>query len=173
MTIILETERLYLRQFTEADAPLIRHLNSQPGVLQYIPETIPASDEEAEEVIRAIILPQYKNNLGRWAAHLKTSNEFIGWCGLKMLKTASGGYCIDLGYRFLPSAWGKGYATEAAKATLQYGHKELKLDKIIAHAHIDNIASQKVLEKTGMQFVDEGIDDGIPVKGYVSFSNKF
>lgn len=166
MKIILETERLYLRQFTEADAGLIRNLNSQPGVLQYIPEPIPATDEEAKEVIINIILPQYKNNLGRWATHLKESDKFIGWCGLKMVKGE-----IDLGYRFLPAVWGKGYATEAAQATLKYGHQQLQLPKIIAHAHIDNIASQKVLEKIGMQLVGEGIDDGVPVKGYVSFSN--
>lgn len=166
MKIILETERLYLRHFTEADAPLIRHLNSQPGVLQYIPEPVPASDDEAKEIIISIILPQYNNNIGRWATHLKMNDEFIGWCGLKSVKGE-----IDLGYRFLPSAWGKGYATEAAKATLQYGHQPLQLEKVIAHAHIENIASQKVLEKIGMQFSGEGFDEGIPVKGYVSFSN--
>lgn len=166
MKIILETQRLYLRQFTEADAPLIKQLNSQPGVLQYIPEPALASIEEAKEVVANIILPQYKNNLGRWAAHLKSNGEFIGWCGLKL---ADGE--IDLGYRFLPSAWGKGYATEAAKATLEFGHSILQLKKIIAHAHIGNTASQKVLEKIGMHFVGEGIDEGVPVKGYVSFSN--
>ena len=168
MNIILETSRLYLRQFIEADAALLRQLNSQPGVLQYIPETIPASDEEAKEILINIILPQYKNNLGRWATHIKENNEFIGWCGLKWLKENDE---IDLGYRFMPSAWGKGYATEAAKATLEYGHQNLQLKTIIAHAHIDNIASQKVLEKIGMQYVGEGIDEGLPVKGYVSFSN--
>ena len=153
MNIILETSRLYLRQFIEADAALLRQLNSQPGVLQYIPEPIPASDEEAKEILINIILPQYKNNPGRWATHIIENNE------------------IDLGYRFMPSAWGKGYATELAKATLEYGHQNLQLKKIIAHAHIDNIASQKVLEKIGMQYVGEGIDRGLPVKGYVSFSS--
>lgn len=166
MNIILQTERLYLRQFTEADAGLLRHLNSQPGVLQYIPEPVPASDEEAKDIITNIILPQYKNNLGRWAAHIKESHAFVGWCGLKMV-----GGEIDLGYRFLPSAWGKGYATEAARATLQYGHQQLQLQKIVAHAHIGNIASQNVLQKIGMQYVGEGVDGGVPVKGYVSFSH--
>ena len=113
MNIILETSRLYLRQFIEADAALLRQLNSQPGVLQYIPEPIPASDEEAKEILINIILPQYKNNPGRWATHIKENNE------------------IDLGYRFMPSAWGKGYATELAKATLEYGHQNLQLKKIL------------------------------------------
>lgn len=167
MQIILETKRVYLRQFTEADAPLIYHLNTQPGVLKYVPEPILTSVDHAREVIINIILPQYKNRLGRWAVHVKENNEFIGWCGLKLVEGE-----IDLGYRFLPAVWGKGYATEAAKATLEYGHTVLQIKKIIAHAHVDNIASQKVLEKTGMQFVGEGMDEGVPVKGYVSFSNK-
>ena len=165
MHLIFQTHRLYLRRFTEADTLLIRELNSQPGVLQYIPEPIPASDEEAKEIIINIILPQYKNNLGRWAVYLKANNEFIGWCGLKMVNDE-----IDLGYRFMPTAWGKGYATETAKATLEYGHNHLQLEKIIAHAHIDNIASQKVLEKIGMQYAGEGVDGGLPVKGYFSVS---
>lgn len=166
MKIILQTERLYLRQFTAADAPLLYHLNTQPGVLKYIPEPILRNEEDAKAVIIDIILPQYKNNLGRWAAHLKSNDAFIGWCGLKMVDGE-----IDLGYRLLPSEWGKGYATEVAKAALQYGHQQLQLEKIIAHAHTGNIASQNVLQKIGMQFVGEGIEDGVPVKGYVSFSH--
>lgn len=169
MHIIVETERLYLRRFTEADAPLVRQLSNAPGVLQYIPEPQLASDEEARQVLVNIILPQYEKGLGRWAAHVKVTDEFIGWCGLKWLSENDE---IDLGYRFIPSAWGKGYATESAAAVLQYGHEQLKLSKLIAHAHIDNIASQKVLEKIGMQYIGEGEDGGLPVKGYVSFSNK-
>jgi len=167
MKIIFETPRLILRQFTEADAPLIRQLNSEPGVLKYIPEEIPESEEDARKIITDIILPQYKNNLGRWAVHIKHNNEFIGWCGLKWLKETDE---IDLGYRFMPAAWGKGYATEAALHTLNYGLQQLQLKKIIAHAHIDNIGSQKVLEKIGMQLVGEGVQDGIPLKGYVSIN---
>jgi [ribosomal protein S5]-alanine N-acetyltransferase len=168
MKIILETPRLILRQFTEADASLIQQLNNAPGVLQYIPEPILETEEQALKVIVDIILPQYKNNLGRWAVHLKETNEFIGWCGLKWLKETDE---IDLGYRFKPAAWGKGYATEAAQQTLIYGLQQLQLKKIIAHAHIDNIGSQKVLEKIGMQYVGEGVEDGIPLKGYVSFNS--
>ena len=168
MNIILETPRLILRQFTEADALAIKQLNSEPGVLKYIPEPIPASEEAALKIIVDIILPQYKNNLGRWAVHTKTNNEFIGWCGLKWIKETNE---IDLGYRFKPAAWGKGYATEAAQHTLNYGLQQLQLKKIVAHAHIDNIASQKVLEKIGMQFVGEGVEDGVPLKGYVALNS--
>ena len=156
-----------LRQFTEADALLIKELNNAPGVLKYIPEPALETEEQALKVIVDIILPQYKNNLGRWAVHTKYNNEFIGWCGLKWLKEVDE---IDLGFRFKPGAWGKGYATEAAQHTLHYGLQHLQLKKIVAHAHIDNIASQKVLEKIGMQYVGEGIEDGIPLKGYAAFN---
>lgn len=168
MNIIVETERLFLRQFTEADAALVQQLNSTPEVLQYIPEPILTSVEEAKYVLVNIILPQYEKNLGRWATHIKETNKFIGWCGLKWLHENDD---IDLGYRFMPAAWGKGYATEAAQATLKYGHDTLNLEKITAHAHVDNIASQKILEKIGMRYVGEGMDAGMPVKGYVSFRN--
>ena len=168
MNIILQTPRLFLRQFTEADILLIQQLNNAPGVLQYIPEPTLDTKEQALKVIVDIILPQYKNNRGRWAVHLKESNEFIGWCGLKWLKENDE---IDLGYRYMPSAWGKGYATEAAQHTLNYGLQELQLKKIIAHAHIDNIGSQKVLEKIGMQYIGEGVEDGIPLKGYVAYNS--
>ncbi len=168
MHIILETPRLYLRQFTETDAPLVRQLNAEPGVLQYIPEPMLETEEQALKVIVDIILPQYKNNLGRWAVHTKDNNEFIGWCGLKWIKEVDE---IDLGYRFKPSEWGKGYATEVAQHTLRYGLQNLQLKKIMAHVHIDNIASQKVLEKIGMHYVGEGVEDGIRLKDYVAFNS--
>jgi RimJ/RimL family protein N-acetyltransferase len=72
--IVLETPRLILRQFTEADAPLIHLLNSDPEVIKYVHEPLLKSEDEAREIIRKIILPQYKNNLGRWAVHTKANN---------------------------------------------------------------------------------------------------
>jgi len=168
MHIILQTPRLYLRTFTEADAALVQQLSNEPGILQYIPEPVLETEEQALKILTEIILPQYEKKLGRWAVHLRETDAFVGWCGLKWLEETDE---IDLGYRFKTSAWGKGYATEAAKATLDYGLNKLMLKKITAHAHVDNIASQKVLEKIGMQYVGEGIDGGLPVKGYLSFPN--
>ncbi len=146
MHIILQTPRLIFRRFTDsdADAALIFELNSNAEVLKYLHEPMLQDIAHAKEILQTIILSQYEKKLGRWAVHLKDNNEFIGWCGLKWLKENDE---IDLGYRFKPSAWGKGYATEAAQYTLNYGLEKLQLKKIIAHAHIDNIASQKVLEK--------------------------
>jgi [ribosomal protein S5]-alanine N-acetyltransferase len=170
MQIILQTPRLILRRFTEADTILLLQLNSNPEVLKYLHEPPLATEEQALHILNTIILPQYKNNLGRWAMHLKTTNEFIGWCGLKYLAGADE---IDLGYRLMQNFWNNGYAYEAAKHTLAYGFNQLHLKTIICRAHIENIASLKILEKIGMQFIKEEIVDNCPVKTFsTTNSNK-
>jgi len=122
MQIIFETERLFLRRFTETDTGLLLYLNSDPEVLKYLHEPVVKDETHAVEILRTIILPQYEKDLGRWAIHTKEKNEFIGWCGLKYRPEINE---IDLGYRFVKTAWGKGYATEAAGATLDHGFKKL------------------------------------------------
>ena len=163
MQIVFETPRLILRQFTDEDAPLILQLNNDPEIVKYVHEPVLETEEQAKNIILNIILPQYKNNLGRWAIHLKTNNEFIGWCGLKHVPARDE---IDLGYRLIRSAWGKGFATEAAKHTLDHGFKKLNLELITGRAHIENIVSIKVLEKIGMQFISQDNVDDCPVRTY-------
>lgn len=150
MHIILETPRLILRRFTDSDtdAALLFLLNSDPEVVKYLHEPVLQNEAHAKDILSNIILPQYEKNLGRWATHTKDNNEFIGWCGLKYLPQREE---TDIGYRFIKTAWGKGYATEAATGTLAYGFKQLHLKSIIGRAHIENTVSQKVLEKIGMQ----------------------
>ena len=164
MHIILQTPRLILRQFTLDDAGLLLALNSNPEVLKYLHEPLLETEEQALHVLQNIILPQYKNNLGRWAIHLKATNEFIGWCGLKYLAELDE---IDLGYRLMQEFWGKGYAFEAAKHTVDYGFNQLYLKKIVGRAHIDNAASLKILEKTGMQYIKDEVVDNCPVKTFM------
>jgi ribosomal-protein-alanine N-acetyltransferase len=163
MHVVFETPRLFLRRFTEADAPLIYRLNSDPEVVKYVHEPLLEIEEQAADILIKNILPQYKINLGRWAIHTKTDYEFIGWCGLKYIEETG---IIDLGYRLLKTAWGKGYATEAAQYTLIYGLRDLKIKLITGMAHVENIASIKVLEKSGMKFIKNEITSGIPVKTY-------
>lgn len=165
MRIILQTPRLILRQFTLDDAGLLLVLNSNPEVLKYLHEPLLETEEQALHVIENIILPQYKNNLGRWAIHLKSTNGFIGWCGLKYLAELNE---IDLGYRLMQEFWGKGYAFEAAKHTVDYGFNQLHLKTIVGRAHIENAASLKILIKTGMQYVKDEVVDNCPVKTFAA-----
>lgn len=164
MHLILQTPHLLLRQFTLDDAPLLLLLNSNPEVLKYLHEPLLKTEEQALQVLQNIILPQYKNNLGRWAIHLKSTNEFIGWCGLKYLADTDE---IDLGYRLMQQFWGNGYAYEAAKHTMDYGFNQLHLKTIVGRAHIDNVGSLKILQKIGMQFIKDEIVDNCPVKTFM------
>jgi [ribosomal protein S5]-alanine N-acetyltransferase len=161
--IIIETERLILRLFTIEDAAVVYELNSDPEVTRYTGD--PVKDAaHAKEILEQVILPQYAlYNHGRWAVHVKLTNEFIGWCGLKNRPERAE---IDLGYRFKKSAWGKGYATEAAAATIKYGFQKLQLPRIVGRAMPDNIGSLTVLEKCGMQYIGEEIVDNHPAKTY-------
>lgn len=163
MEIIFETPRLFLSRFTEEDAPLIYKLNCDPEIVKYVHEPVLENEHQAKEILMNNILPQYKLNLGRWKIYTKNDYEFIGWCGLKYIKETD---ITDLGYRLMKTAWGQGFATEAAQYTLIYGLRNLKIEVITGMAHIENTASLKVLEKIGMKFIKKDILENCPVKIY-------
>ena len=163
MNVIIETDRLLLRSFTSEDAPLLYELNIDPEITKYTHDPIRDIDH-ARQVLEQVILQQYAlYNYGRWAVHTKPTPEFIGWCGLKFIPKENE---IDLGYRFLKKAWGKGYATEAAYACIKYGFEKLNLRRIVGKAMPDNIASLNVLKKCGMKYIGKEIADGHPAKIY-------
>lgn len=162
MPVILQTPRLYLREFTMDDAQLLVDLNSDPEVIRYTGDhTVDAT--EAKQVLKDVILPQYPNKMGRWAVHLKDNDDFIGWSGIKYIESLNE---YDLGYRFFKKHWGKGYATESAKSVMEYGLNVLKLKQIVARAAVDNLNSIKVLEKVGLKFKEEGFEHGEKIKKF-------
>lgn len=147
--IILETDRLCLREMTEDDAAHIFKLNSNPNVVRYVGEPTLNSEEEALNILRTHVFPQYHTHrVGRWAVILKETSAFIGWSGLKFLAKEQE---YDLGYRFLEEYWGRGYATEAAQAVLDYGRQNFPGARIVGKAMVENHASTHVLEKIGMR----------------------
>jgi ribosomal-protein-alanine N-acetyltransferase len=164
MKIVLSTERLYLREFTMNDAQLLIDLNSNPEVIRYTGDGHVENIVAAEKIISDIILPQYKNKIGRWAVHLKSNDEFIGWCGLKFISEDNQ---IDLGYRFFQQHWRKGYATESAKAAMDYGINVMQLKNIIAKAAKDNIASIHVIKKLGMVYLKDDLCGHDPAEVYI------
>ena len=152
MKVILQTPRLILREYTEADAEDFLRLNSDPEVMRYVPDQPMKTIEEARGVLVSRPMVDYRERgFGRYACILKSSGEHIGFCGLKYLKEIDD---IDLGFRFLPAHWGMGFATEAASACVDYGFEKLALNKILGFAEPENHASIRVLEKVGMKFVD-------------------
>jgi|SRR6185436_1907660 len=157
MIIILETERLVLREFDLSDANEMFLLNSDFDVIKYTGDRHFRNLKETENLIRNY--DQYKKyKLGRLTVLAKETGEYLGWCGLKFLEDKN---AVDIGYRFHKKYWGRGYATEAASVCLKYGFENLRLKKIIGRALKANTASIHVLEKIGMEYErDEILHDG-------------
>lgn len=149
MKPILQTPRLILREFQIEDAENFYRLNLNPTVIQFTGNDAFQNIEEAENFLR-----NYKdyerNGYGRWAVISKESGEFLGWCGLKF-----DGSETDIGFRFFEEHWNKGYATESAKACIEFGLNELGINEIVGRAMKRNTASHKVLEKIGLDFSHE------------------
>ncbi|MDB2427360.1 GNAT family N-acetyltransferase [Flavobacteriaceae bacterium] len=160
MTYFIETKNLILRDFRDTDVTSIFQLDSNREVHEYLGKKPIKTIKEAEEIV-SFFHQQYKERgIGRFATIEKSSGKFIGWVGLKLNlgeKEMLNGYTnfIDIGYRLLPSFWGKGYATEASLASIKYGFKNLKYNIIYGAADIENIASNKVLQKIGLNFINE------------------
>ena len=157
---MLETDRLFLREFRISDAKKMWELNSNDEVLKYTGDKPFNSVKSAKKFI--LEYQDYKKNgFGRWAVIEKSKNEFIGWCGLKLNEENH----IDIGFRFFKQQWNKGYATEAAQACLNYGFDSLDIKEIVGRADKENKSSIRVLEKLNMTFwkIDscEGIDKAI------------
>lgn len=153
---ILETERLYLREITVEDAEQAYLLNSDVEVIKYTGDSSFESIEEAKQFLEKYEHYQ-KYGFGRWAVILKSNDEFLGWCGLKYDEALNE---YDIGFRFFKKHWNKGYATEAAKACIQLGFEKFKMPVILGRVMKENFASQRVLEKLGLQYYKNGTCGG-------------
>lgn len=157
MNYFLETERLRFREMLPDDAEAMFNLNSDPEVVQYTGDG-PFESVEATRDFLTKYQEVYQNfGYGRWITELKSTGEIIGWCGLKFHPDKK---ITDVGYRLYKKYWGNGYASEGAKASIEYGFSVLKLDSIVAHARKENVASLRVLEKSDMKIIGEDVDCG-------------
>lgn len=158
--IILATERLILRKITLDDLEDFYALDSNAAVHRYLGNNPVTSREQCEGYIQNILEQYEQNGIGRFAMIDKTNGNLIGWAGLKY-ETGIRPYAYyDIGYRLKECYWGQGYATEAAQATLAYGFDELRYDKICGAAHVDNVGSNKILQKIGLTFTESFEFDG-------------
>jgi len=171
MKFYVETERLILREFQETDINGIFELDSNPEVHKYLGNNPIKTKDQALKYIQFIIQQYSDHGIGRFVAIEKATGDFIGWSGLKLNageKEALNGMqdFIDIGYRFIPRYWGKGYATESSLALLDYGFKEKKYDTIYGAAETDNLASNHILQKIGLRFVNDFFWEEVPCKWY-------
>ena len=145
---MFETKRLILRKLKDSDANDIFEMRKDPDIMRYIGE--PQTDFESSIKWVARMSERWdKERIGFAAVVDKKTKVFVGWCGLWTLKETAE---IEVGYAIATKFWGQGYATEAAARCLEYGFEELKLEKIVALAFPENIASQNVMKKLGMKY---------------------
>jgi ribosomal-protein-alanine N-acetyltransferase len=145
--MILDTERLTLREFTEQDIDDVQVYASDPLVVKHMIWG-PNSIEDTKSFINmAIAMSKEETRQGfELAVVHKGSNKVIGGCGIHITSHQQG----EIGYCFSHHFWGNGFATEAANALLRFGFRELALHRIYATCRPDNIGSAKVLKKVGM-----------------------
>lgn len=146
---IIKTDRLIFRQWVEKDLKPFAELNADPLVREYFPSLL--TREESDRQVKQFSEEISKNGYGFWAVSAPGVSDFIGFIGLSPVNFES--YftpAVEIGWRLAHEFWGKGYATEGAKAVLKYGFEILQLNEIVALTAINNTRSRRVMEKIGM-----------------------
>ena len=154
--IIVETERLILREVTEADAAFINALLNTEGFLKYIGDRGVRTDDEARVFIRDRYRKSYSDNgYGLYTVIQKSDGVPVGVCGFVRRDTLPG---PDIGFAFLPEHERKGFGLESASAMMEYGRDHLGFEEVYAITTITNGPSMRLLEKLGFHFLEESAD---------------
>ncbi len=147
--IPIDTGRLILRSWREADKPAFAALNADPEVMRYFPK--PLSREESDSLVDRITARMTEQGWGWFAVEEKAGEPFVGFVGLNVPSyPIPGGPSVEVGWRLARSAWGKGYASEAARACLDLGFRRLGLGEVVSFATEGNQRSRAVMERLGM-----------------------
>ncbi len=154
MDVFLETERVVLRGFTEADSDNLVALDGDPEVMRYLTGGPPTPRDVIEREILPAYLRYYEcgDRYGYWAAIEKATGDFLGWFHFRPGEGAGPGE-VELGYRLRRAAWGKGYGREVSRALIRKGFAELGVQRVVASTYEHNVGSRRVMEKAGMTLV--------------------
>jgi RimJ/RimL family protein N-acetyltransferase len=145
----IETERLRLRRWRDADRAPFARLNADPTVMEFYPA--PLSAEESDAMVDRLESHFLQHGFGPWAAELRETNEFIGYVGLAVPRfVAAFTPCVEIGWRLAAEQWGKGLATEGACAVIRYAFEVLALPEVVSFTVPANVRSRRVMEKLGM-----------------------
>jgi|SRR5262245_48301506 len=148
--IMLETERLLIRQLSPDDAPFILTLLNEPSFIRYIGDKGVRNLDDARRYISDGPMKSYEvNGFGLCLVQLKANGERIGMCGVLKRDTLPD---PDIGFAFLPAYWNQGYAFESASAVMDQARQAFGLERILAITSPDNEASEKLLGKIGLRF---------------------
>lgn len=165
--ILIETARLQMREFTLDDLDAVYAFATCEQVSKFTGDSgAVKTKQDAAAIIKDVWMAEYERyGYGRYALIFKETQKVIGFCGVKFEKRLQ---ATDIGYRLLPEYWGQGLASEAVAATMEYARDKLKLDRIVADAVEDNIASNKILKKLDFSQIDSYMDKGFRINRYES-----
>lgn len=163
--IYLETKKFRLREFTQEDWKNIKDLDSDPEVMKFISDGNPSSDKEVDRVMGVVLAmnKKWEHKFGFWVAEDLITNEFMGWFHMRPVKTdPENSDILELGYRFKRQFWGKGIATEGAKALIEKCRHDYGVKVFCAQAMKSNLASQNVMKKCAMTFWKDDTYEDFP-----------
>ncbi len=173
-TTIIQTERLILRQWCDQDLEPFAVMNADPRVMEFFPSTL--SKKESDALAKRISDKIIEQSWGLWAVSIPHIADFIGFIGLaKPTFEAHFTPAVEVGWRLAFDYWGKGYATEGAKAVLKYGFQKIFLNEIVSFTVVQNIQSRKVMEKIGLhhKLIDDfdhpKLPEGHPLRRHVLY----
>ena len=166
--VFAETERFMLREILSTDVDGMFELDADPEVHKYLGNKPVTNKEQIVTMIHFIRQQYLDNGIGRWAIIDKSTNEFMGWSGLKWVTELTNNHCnyYDLGYRIVQKHWRKGVATETAIASLGYAFEKLDTEIVYAAADCNNEGSNKILTKIGFIFVETFYYDTVKCNWY-------
>ncbi len=145
----LHTARLLLRNWKDEDLAPFAALNADPVVMEFFADTL--SRDRSDHTARVFASQIRERGWGLWAVEEVASGRFIGFVGLSIPNwQAAFTPCVEVGWRLALPFWGKGYATEAGKSSLEYGFERLGLPEIVSFTTAPNVRSQKVMQRLGM-----------------------
>jgi RimJ/RimL family protein N-acetyltransferase len=173
-TGVIQTSRLLLRHWRDSDLPAFAALNADPRVMEFLPKRL--NRDESDAMAARIRLLMTIQDFGFWAVELPGMADFIGFVGLHRPSfEAPFTPCVEIGWRLAHEHWGRGYATEAARAALAYGFTSLDLDEIVSFTVPANRRSRGVMERLGMSHEPAGDFDhpalpaGDPLRRHVLY----
>jgi ribosomal-protein-alanine N-acetyltransferase len=170
----LRTERLVLRPWRDEDVEPFAAMNADPRVMEFFPNT--NTHAESVATLGRIRTHFAAHGFGLWAIELVGGASFAGMLGLSVPSfQAHFTPCVEVGWRLPVEHWGRGYATEGARAALAFGFDQLALPEIVSFTTVNNLRSRRVMERLGMyrtpddDFLHPALPDGHPVRPHVLY----
>jgi len=160
--VTLRTERLLLRPWRESDCAPFAEMNADPKVMEHFPAV--STHEESDRFVDRIVARMAQQGFGLWAVEVPGVAEFIGFIGLNPADAVLGRPVLEIGWRLAAEHWGRGYATEGARASLTHAFDALGRDEVVSFTTVGNERSRHVMKKLGMsrRAADDFDHPGVP-----------